>query len=1149
MKAEELTKLFLDYFTSRNHLEKPSSSVVPHDDDTLLFVNSGMVQFKKNFCLTKNELQKIDKEVCTVQHCIRAGGKHNDLDDVGKDGYHHTYFQMLGNWSFGSYFKREAIYFAYDFLVNILKLDKKRLYVTVFDSSCDSTKSLNFVDLETESIWKNYFGEDRILRFGSKDNFWEMGDSGPCGPCTEIHYDQRENVCEGGVNGADLVNKDHPEVIEIWNVVFIEYYRNESGDLTTLPVKSVDTGMGLERVLRIVNNVRSNYLTSGFMDLIQDIIIKSTYNQNKGRDTLKNIGSKDSDLNRNIEKMSISESKNKKSSSAVNDSTENKELSRIIKSDSVNVCINAEIDSKLYSNDIVSFATCDHENANTPENLIYYDCYNKNCKNFHYSMSCRVLADHARALAICIFYDCEFSSIGRGYVIRRILRRAIRFCNEIGIINKFHLIVKKASETLGINVYEKLYLIENEEKLFLKTLENGKKMFNTLISQHQNVNKKNKINDNCENKKINGQRNGIDNIYASNTDNDNNVSDIGEKKIISGKDAFVLYDTYGFPIDLTLLMAEEKGFTVDIDEFNKIQAIYKIKSKKAKSKDLVFDMNCIKHISKFETTQDDLKYTAHHSAADVLCVFKNNNVIYEYNVGNNHENSVRNFVDNVTKCGDLAKDDFDIVKQFFPGTENIESYRSKIQEETFIEDKEDVYAILLDQTCFYAESGGQIGDSGSLVLFNKNSFAGKSMNSTRNNPNVGIRFDVFDTQKYNGYVIHFCRLPRKTNLDVYMPTYKNKNTLKACVHIDQERREKIKLNHTATHILNTVLRNVLKDSKVKVEQRGSLVTDTKLRFDFSSTNITLKQIKEIEDQCNSIIENSRIVKTEHVNLNDFLCESKKENTNLIYLPGEKYPEKIRVVSIEGISSEPCGGTHATHTSLIRKMRIISETSISANTRRIVAVTNDEAFAAEENARKNNLDADIPLLERHRIINEQKEINKQALKSHKILLKKYETQIKSLISLILDDKIGEYSSNHFPKKQPTDQFEKLNPIEELQFLYFGQQIFSNYQSREISHFIAFLINLNKKNNQALSNIVFFFVSLNNKKTITKDLNTLAVNFDNSKINGCVISILDTTVFYSFKGKSATLVAQILTSNLKDASFGGVVGTATGYGTFE
>ncbi|KAF7680984.1 Alanine--tRNA ligase [Astathelohania contejeani] len=687
MKSDELEKTFIDYFKKLGHTEIASSSVIPYNDSTLIFANSGMVQFKPIFL---DELDPMSpwanmRRACSIQNCIRAGGKHNDLDDVGKDTYHHTFFRMLGNWSFGDYFKEEAIFYAWDFLTNKLNLSPLRLYATYYKT-----------DSETKNIWLKYLPENRVLPFGEKDNFWEMGDTGPCGPCTEIHYDRI-----GNRDASAYVNKDDPNVIEIWNIVFMEYKRGSNG-LTILKKKCIDTGMGFERVLSILNDVKSNYLTDAFLPIFKT-----------------------------IEEMGI----------------------------------------KPYT-----------DTLNDKIDIAY-----------------RVIADHARTIAVCLSNGVTFSNVGRGYILRRIIRRAIRYYHEVLKLKKdFEKVIKIAADTLKIDLsISQIELISIEELQFLKTLDNGTNLLNKIIKE-------------CIAKKEN---------------------------VIPGRIVFQLYDTFGFPPDLTQIMAEEKGLKIDMAAFENEKNNSRLKNRKSMSNKELIDNDEI--VDKFSETDDKFKYEKNGILCEVLYISSN--------------------------------------------------------------------YVVTNKTCFYSESGGQVGDKGKIEFY-------------KNGKKVGI-FRVDDTKKIRRRVLHIGELIEG-------------NTSGNCKLIyDEEWRQGCKRSHTATHLLNYTLKRVLGDN---IEQKGSLVEPGRLRFDFSyNGKLSVDEIKSIEILVNEMIKEELAV---NVNLIEF--KKIKNIPNIIYLKDEIYPEYVRVVNINDKSIELCGGTHLSNTKEIKLFKIVAESGIAASIRRIIARVGD-----------------------------------------------------------------------------------------------------------------------------------------------------------------------------------------------------------------
>ncbi|KMV66667.1 alanyl-tRNA synthetase [Encephalitozoon cuniculi EcunIII-L] len=723
--TEKLRQSFLNYFASKSHKIVNSSSVVPYEDDTLLFTNSGMVQFKKNLLGEKKDLRR----ACSVQRCIRAGGKHNDLDDVGKDTYHHTYFEMMGNWSFGDYFKEEGIGFAWEFLVEVLKLDTDRLYVTYYDE----------LDKESGRIWRKYLPPSRIIAASYKDNFWEMGDTGPCGPCTEIHYDRI-----GSRDASRLVNKDDPNVIEIWNIVFIEYNRTTSG-LVPLERKCIDTGIGLERLLSILMDVKSNYLIDSFSTIIKAMESHCSF---KYKD-------------------------------------------------------------KAESTDVAF----------------------------------RVVADHCRTIAVCVYDKVDFSNDGVGYVLRRILRRAVRYAHEVlglkeGVLGE---LVVVAAHAIGIEL-ESVECVNKEELLFMRTLKKGIERFNRLAESSNKI---------------------------------------------SGEDLFLLYDTYGFPVDLTELMAVERNIEIDYTNFESCRQRAIEASKKSKGTKLNIDIGMC---SKFPPTDDSFKYERNGVSAMFLFAVAGEDVITE-------------------PC------------KIPKGIE---------------------LGIVFDKTCFYAECGGQVGDTGKIIFRDDSG-------------DTGV-FNVTDTQAILGFVVH------KGALD-------GSASHQALQMYDYELRRRIMRNHTGTHLLNFFLRTV-----IKTQQRGSLVDPDKLRFDFEGRKLTNEELEDVERKINDFIKKGAEVKAVILDRRQAM-----DNPNIVRMQNEEYPENVRIITMQSdglIIQEMCGGTHVTNVSDIGKFRIVSETGVSANTRRIVGVTGKKAHELDAEAelclrklsmgKVVNVDKAIPLFYRQKI---------------------------------------------------------------------------------------------------------------------------------------------------------------------------------------
>ena len=694
--TNKIRKQFLDYFESRGHKVVPSAPMVIKDDPTLMFTNAGMNQFKEYF-LGQTEAKNV--RVTDSQKCLRVSGKHNDLEEVGVDTYHHTMFEMLGNWSFGDYFKEEAIEMAWDLLTNVYKIDKDRLYITVFGGSKEDGTG---ADIEAEDIWKKYASADRIMRFDKKDNFWEMGETGPCGPSSEIHVDIRSDEDRAKVDGKSLVNLDHPQVIEVWNLVFIQYTRVFDKSLKDLPAKHIDTGMGLERVAMVLQGKQSNYDTDIFASLIKEI----------EKHTVKNYGASD-------------------------------------------------------SREDVSF---------------------------------RVMADHIRAVAFAIADGQLPSNTGAGYVIRRILRRAVRFGYSFLDIDSPVLtkLVGPLTELMGDQFTElkkQFTLIEKvineEEESFLRTLSKGIARFEDYKSRHNQV---------------------------------------------KGDFAFELYDTFGFPIDLTQLMAAESGMIVDINGFNESLQQQRDRSRKAS-----------------KITAEDWVVLA--------------------------EDEVEEFIG-----FDYTQSDVIITK-----------YRKVNQK------GKDLFQLVFNITPFYAEGGGQVGDQGFIEA-------------------DGKKVSIIDTKKENKLIVHFTKeLPENPRAKFKAVVAAKKRALSAA-------------NHSATHILHYVLREVLGEH---VEQKGSNVNDKYLRFDFSHfQKMSNEEVREVEMKVNAIVRQN-ISLEEHRSV----PISKAEEMGALMLFGEKYGDMVRVIKF-GDSMELCGGTHVKATGEVGFFKIISESAIAAGVRRIEAVTGE-----------------------------------------------------------------------------------------------------------------------------------------------------------------------------------------------------------------
>ena len=702
MSSTEIRQQFLDFFTSKGHQIVASAPIVIKNDPTLLFTNAGMNQFKDYFLGNR-------KPECTriadTQKCLRVSGKHNDLEEVGVDTYHHTMFEMLGNWSFGDYFKKEAIAWSWELLTEVYKLDKDRLYVTIFEG--DSKENLP-KDEEAFNEWKKVITEDRILLGNKKDNFWEMGDMGPCGPCTEIHVDCRSDEERKSVDGKTLVNNDHPQVIEIWNNVFIQFNRLKDGSLEPLPAKHVDTGMGFERLVRVIQKKTSNYDTDVFTGTIEAV---------------------------------------------------------------------EKITNKKYD---------------------YSDSKQ--------AIAFRVIADHIRAISFTIADGQLPSNTGAGYVIRRILRRAVRYYYSYldykqPLLHQLLPILAKQFEHVFPELQAQLdfvsKVVKEEEDAFLRTLESGLKLIAAII-------------------------------------------DFSTTKVIEGKQAFTLYDTYGFPLDLTKLIASENTFIVDENGFEAEMLLQKSRSRAASIVD----------------TEDWIT------------------------------------VNEETGKGFVGYDDILVYSK-------VNKYR-KVKAKG-----KEHYQIVLAETPFYAESGGQIGDTGILEFGDE-------------------VITVTDTKKENNLIVHFTdSLPANIAADV-------------TAKINVEKRLFTTYNHTATHLLHAALRKVL---GTHVAQKGSLVNDEQLRFDFSHfAKLTEEEIRRIEKMVNDKIrENIPVVIKE-------LPKDEALKLGAMALFGEKYGDKVRVVIIDpNYSIELCGGTHVMSTGMIGTFKLTQETAVAAGVRRIEALTGSAAF--------------------------------------------------------------------------------------------------------------------------------------------------------------------------------------------------------------
>jgi alanyl-tRNA synthetase len=696
--AKEIRQDFLDFFVSKQHKVVASAPIVVKDDPSLMFTNAGMNQFKDYFLGNKviTETRIVD-----TQKCLRVSGKHNDLEEVGVDTYHHTMFEMLGNWSFGDYFKTDALEWAWELLTVVYKIDSDRLYVSVFEGN--QAENLPF-DQEAFDTWKKYVPESRIINGNKKDNFWEMGDTGPCGPCSEIHYDGRSDEDRAKIDGATLVNADHEQVIEIWNNVFMEYERKADGSLLKLPAQHVDTGMGFERLVRVLQGKQSNYDTDIFMPLI-DALAKQS--------------------------------------------------------------------GKIYG------------------------------KEKQIDIAFRVIADHIRAISFTIADGQLPASNGAGYVIRRILRRAVRYgytylgFNASFLTKLIPVLVDQFGDVFPeLKAQEKFVtkVIHEEENSFFKTLSTGLKMIDEMEAR----------------------------LKASNT------------VVIDGVKAFELYDTFGFPLDLTQLIASEKGLSVDIEGFNKAMQEQKNRSRNAE-----------------QSEQSDWT---------------------------------------VLKAGDLTT---------FVGNDALEAHIQIIKYRKVEKKGKTEYHLVFNQTPFYAESGGQAGDTG-YILDGEN------------------KIGILNTTKENQLFIHLVKqLPK--NPQVIFKAVVNKS-----------KRVATEMNHSATHLLHEALREVL---GTHVEQRGSLVNENYLRFDFSHfEKVSDEELAQVENLVNTRIDANLALEA----FADLNIGTAKE-MGAMALFGEKYGDKVRVIKF-GTSIELCGGTHVNETGKIKQFKIASESSSAAGIRRIEAWT-------------------------------------------------------------------------------------------------------------------------------------------------------------------------------------------------------------------
>ena len=701
LTAKEIRESFKQFFASKEHQIVPSAPMVVKGDPTLMFTNAGMNQFKD--IILGNVPRKYPR-VADSQKCLRVSGKHNDLEEVGHDTYHHTMFEMLGNWSFGDYFKKEAINWAWEYLVEVLKLNPERLYATVFEGS--PAEGLDR-DNEAAGYWEQYLPKDHILNGNKHDNFWEMGDTGPCGPCSEIHIDLRSDEERAAVSGADMVNKDHPQVIEIWNLVFMQFNRKADGSLEPLPAKVIDTGMGFERLCMALQGKTSNYDTDVFQPIIKVIagMAGTTYGTDKQQD-----------------------------------------------------------------------------------------------------IAMRVIADHIRTIAFAITDGQLPSNAKAGYVIRRILRRAVRYGytfldrKEAFMYKLLPVLIETMGDAYPELIAQKTLIekvIKEEEESFLRTLETGIRLLDKKMEETK----------------------------------------AAGKTVLNGVDAFTLYDTYGFPLDLTELILRENGMEADIEAFNKAMQKQKERARNAAA---------IETGDWITLKEGECKFVGY----------------------------------------DLFECEAEILR-----------YRQIKQKNKVL------YQIVLDQTPFYAEMGGQVGDTGWLISDDEYIY-------------------VIDTKRENNLPVHLvAKLPK----DV---------TATFTAKINEKKRIQCECNHSATHLLHEALREVL---GTHVEQKGSYVSPDSLRFDFSHfQKVTDEEIRKVEILVGEKIR-ANFPLEEHRNMP--IAEAKALGAMALF--GEKYGDEVRVVKY-GSSVELCGGTHIPATGMIGSLRVIGESSIAAGVRRIEAVTAEGA---------------------------------------------------------------------------------------------------------------------------------------------------------------------------------------------------------------
>jgi alanyl-tRNA synthetase len=776
MKSQDVRKQFLDFFKSNGHLIVPSAPIVLKDDPTLMFNNSGMAQFKEYFL--GNGTPK-SKRIADTQKCLRVSGKHNDLEDVGFDTYHHTMFEMLGNWSFGDYFKKEAINWAWQLLTEVYKIPKENLYVSVFEGSKEDNVPF---DQEAWDIWKTLIDEDRIILGNKKDNFWEMGDQGPCGPCSEIHVDLRSEEEKAQVSGKSLVNNDHPQVVEIWNNVFMEFNRKADGSLEKLPAQHVDTGMGFERLCMALQGKTSNYDTDVFTPLIEKV---------------------------------------------------------------------EQITGLRYTSDEVKNISDEQNKTN---------------------IAIRVVVDHVRAVAFAIADGQLPSNTGAGYVIRRILRRAIRYGftflgTKEPFINKLVEVLANQMGEFFPEIKSQQQLVTNvireEEASFLRTLDQGLQLLDNVIAQTK-----------------------------------------GSE--VSGAKAFELYDTFGFPKDLTALILKEKNMSFNETEFDASMQEQKNRSRAAS-----------------EVSTEDWS------------------VLIPGNV------------------------------ETFVGYDQLEN-DVKITRIRKVDSKKDgiLYQIVLDNTPFYPEGGGQVGDKGILV----------SANET---------IEIIDTKKENNLILHFAKLLPENIEGGFV------------AKVNTDLRGSTSKNHSATHLMHLALRNLL---GTHVEQKGSLVNPNYLRFDFSHfSKVSDEELRQVEASVNAQIE-AQLQLVEHRNIP--IKEALDKGAMALF--GEKYGDNVRMIEF-GESKELCGGIHVKNTAEIWHFKIISEGAVAAGIRRIEAITGD----AVKNFYQNQ----------ENVLSEIKETlkNPQDILKSVASLQDDNAKLKKQIEQLLKEKVGAL------KSELEKDFQKINGI--------------------------------------------------------------------------------------------------------------------------